>query len=62
MDGPASVMYSHLVELLQVAKQFLLDFGSIWPDFLPHGCKYRASYEDMVDWPRYRYFKIGYTN
>jgi hypothetical protein len=29
-------------------KQLLLDFGSVWPDFLPRGCKFRASCEDMV--------------
>jgi hypothetical protein len=29
-----SNVHCHLVELLLVAKQLLLDFGSVWPDFL----------------------------
>jgi hypothetical protein len=27
----------------------LLDFGSIWPDFLPRGCKFPPSCEDLVE-------------
>jgi hypothetical protein len=39
--------HCRLVELLQVAKQLLLDCSSVWPDFLSQGCKFQASCLEM---------------
>jgi hypothetical protein len=48
MDSPClSNEHCRLVELLQVAKQLRLDFGSVWPYFLLQDCKFQASCEDM---------------